>query len=355
MPSTSIAVVEVQQSPEPTLMKACLRMVDKTKTTSSCSSPGTVMRGDPLATTPAPASATGTATASQLTIFRRCALVYMTFNLSSAVLAQFLTLYYKSKGFDGTVLGILSCLTPVTTFVMAPLWGVLLGRTETGEQSQFPILYLTMILSVIIRTSFAIFLPTPTNFLIIAASQGVFHAPIRPMLDALVMDHLSDRGVFGKVRLFGILGTGIGTSLGGYLLTLKSDVIIGNVDTVLRYIEGYISINSITLLSNLGHGLSGFDFLFIAQIILTIPLLYSVRALQVLNHSTSSNSLPPAAPEDTTTSTNSGTRQRTAVRMQDVAGYVVQETAHILFFTIVYVMGISGGVGDAFACKLQVS
>jgi MFS_1 like family len=302
------------------------------------------------------AAAAAAATASQSTIFGLWALVYLTYNMSSAVLAQFLTLYYKSKGFDGTVLGVLSCLTPVTTLVMAPMWGIVLGRPGTdSRRSQFGILCLSVTFSVLIRTSLAL-LETPGQFLVVAAWQGVFHAPIRPMMDALVLDQMFDRTVFGKVRLFGILGTGVGTSLGGHLLTLKWD----EVEAFLVRVDGYLRIHDSVALSGMWHGRTGFDLIFLAHILLTIPTLFFMRQLRLLNQTTTTATRPEVKARDccrgergTIEGSTAASTKSAAGRMQDVARYVVRKTAHMEFFAIAYILGISGGVGDAFTCEFS--
>ena len=60
-------------------------------------------------------------------------LIYFTYSMSISVDSQFLSLYYKSKGFDGSTLGVLYSITPLTTFLTIPLWSVVTRKGSKGK------------------------------------------------------------------------------------------------------------------------------------------------------------------------------------------------------------------------------
>ena len=66
--------------------------------------------------------------------FFLCGFVYLTYFLSSAIVGQFLSIFYQSKGFDGKDLGMLSAVVPLTSFLLTPAWSKVM--TKGGEQPQ---------------------------------------------------------------------------------------------------------------------------------------------------------------------------------------------------------------------------
>ena len=67
--------------------------------------------------------------------FGLCGVVYLMYFMSLAVIQTYLSLFYKSKGFDGSQMGLLSSITPLTTFLVAPIWGIILDSNNSQNNN----------------------------------------------------------------------------------------------------------------------------------------------------------------------------------------------------------------------------
>ena len=153
-------------------------------------------------------------------------LIYFTYSMSISVDSQFLSLYYKSKGFDGSTLGVLFSITPLTTFLVVPIWSVVTKKGSKGgndtpgdkkDRRQFQILCANIVIATLSQLSLSL-LDEPIYMMLAITVVGVFQSPAKPILDGILIDHMEDKSDFGKVRFFSILGSGFGTNLGGRLL-----------------------------------------------------------------------------------------------------------------------------------------
>ena len=302
-------------------------------------------------------------------------LIYFTYSLSISVDSQFLSLYYKSKGFDGTTLGVLYSITPLTTFLTIPLWGMVTKVRVNGNNRKngnskssinkmettrpFQILFTNIIIATIGQISLVV-LDEPIYMMIAITIVGVFQSPAKPMLDGILINHMDDSSDFGKVRFFSILGSGFGTNLGGRLLTMAQKS-ISNDNLMMRdndnetigtkYLKEFVSKLS-----------SGFNLLFCARFILTILPIICIQQLKIAATMKTKNGKISVS-NDVLNGTNKSIDDQTSESNQeestsilsvarDVAKYCLRDRNHLLFFLCIYIAGFSGGVSDAFSCKL---
>jgi MFS family permease len=296
-------------------------------------------------------------------------LIYFTYSVSLAVDTQFLSLYYKSKGFDGATLGVLYSLTPLTTFLTVPVWGMLtraggdekidgngnskIGIDEKATKRPFQILCMNIAIATICQISLAI-LDKPIYMMLAIIVAGLFQSPAKPMLDGIMMDHIDDHSNFGKFGFFSILGSGFGTNLGGRLLTMsQKSIMLTDND-----IENIGTENFWDYISKF---LSGFNLLFFARFILTIPPIICIRQLQIAatmkmksgKNSTSNLILKGSRKAiDHHTPENNKEKSTSILSVsRDVAKHCFGDRIHFLFFLCIFIAGASGGVSDAFCCK----
>ena len=111
---------------------------------------------------------------------------------------------------------------------------------------------------------------------------GIIHSPTKPMLDALILDHL-DRTYFGKVRLFGVLGSGLGSYLGGKLLIYAKEISAATKNNV---VDSFDDVQKFSYLWKKWFTDEGkeFNLLFLAHIVLTIPTFLAIQQLQNTNN-----------------------------------------------------------------------
>jgi MFS family permease len=254
--------------------------------------------------------------------------------MSLAVIGQFLPLFFQSKGFGGKTVGMLSSIAPLTSFLLAPVWGKVIDRVRTttdsssGRTVSLPLLYTTIVLSVLFETS-VIFVNDSTSMVFVKTLSGIFHSPVTPLLDAFIMDHI-DRSFFGKLRLFGILGSGLGSYCGGNLLLYIPSVHDESNPNKVTSFSGY---------------LSGYNLLFLIHALLLIPTLIGILCIKYLGDSLPTPSFSQNGPFKEETNSPSNKHQSPS---KGAAEYILQDFDHVLFFLIIYVMGSSAGVNDAF-------
>jgi len=134
----------------------------------------------------------------------------------------FIPLYYGYLGVGTEHIGTLGAITPTVTFLVSPLWGALADATGLEKE----IMLGTFVLSTAIRFLLVYanqFRSMAAVISVLVALSAVINAPVKPLLDACVMGLLKDKSSFGRSRLFGQLGFGLGSWLVGPFLG-KSDI-----------------------------------------------------------------------------------------------------------------------------------
>jgi MFS family permease len=145
-------------------------------------------------------------------------LLYLTYYASLGALMPYLPVYFHSLGHSGSSIGVLGAVKPLTTFLVAPLWGVLSDRS--GDHVSM--LQFTFCTSLVLQLMVG--WRTSLNWLIVTVFiTALLNAPVKSLCDTIVMEKLTsdeDRHQFGRMRLWGQVGFGIGSSLVGSLLSM---------------------------------------------------------------------------------------------------------------------------------------
>lgn len=126
----------------------------------------------------------------------------------------YLPIYYRYCGASDVQLGLLGAITPAVIFLVSPLWGAL--ADSSGRHKQ--VMLLTFLGSVVARC-LMLLRPNILMLSIIVAISAVLYAPVKPLLDSAALAMLTDKTAFGRSRLFGQIGFGIGSYLVGPLLS----------------------------------------------------------------------------------------------------------------------------------------
>mmetsp|Transcript_61161 Transcript_61161/g.149732 ORF Transcript_61161/g.149732 Transcript_61161/m.149732 type:complete len:562 (-) Transcript_61161:39-1724(-) len=315
-------------------------------------------------------------------------LLYWLYSFQSAILPQFLPLYFQStKGFDGYTVGWLSSIMPLSTFLAGPLWSVVLSRTTTtttatttktstkpvsSSSSSFGVLFMTILVSTIAEASLYVS-NTPVTLTLARLIFGFVSAPTRPLLDSIVLDGLgasvssssltatskddkksssnstaSSRKMFGRIRLFSIIGSGMGTRFGGYLLGKMGDQKEERED---------------------------FSSLFVCQSLLVVPVLWILWLFRsvILSYSEKEKEQREEKTKTTTDDKKNDNNHHAKREVIDdkveqqqqqqtdhnhnhprhsgpttIVRNIIMDTDNTLFFVTVFVMGVSAGVNDSF-------
>ena len=129
----------------------------------------------------------------------------------------FFPVYYRSKGISQDFIGWLGSITPAITFIVSPLWGALADSTGAYRL----IMLTTFIISVAGRCAMAneAVASNLSVMGVLVALTAILNAPVKPLMDTAIMASLTDKSDYGKSRLFGQLGFGVGSFAVGPLLS----------------------------------------------------------------------------------------------------------------------------------------
>ena len=133
---------------------------------------------------------------------------------SIAFMMPYIVLYYQGLGFSGTQIGILTGITPLVTFFVAPLWSALADATRRHRliMSVAILLGIAMLVVFILSSTFA-------PIFIVAILLNAFFAPVSPFADSATMNMLGDqKELYGRVRLGGTIGYGLAAAIAGIIV-----------------------------------------------------------------------------------------------------------------------------------------
>jgi PPP family 3-phenylpropionic acid transporter len=256
-------------------------------------------------------------------------MLYVAFYMANGFLQPFLPVYYESLGYKGQIVGLLGSISPFTTFLAGPFWGLL----SDTLQAPFFILYTTIAICLVGQVLVGM-VNDPYVLMALVCIKSVFGTPIRSIIDSLVLQQIADRSQFGKMRLWGLIGSGLGASVAGYFVEF---------DPVEVEVEKLTEQTSIFyVIFGFFKGLSGYRLLFFVHVILHIPVFIAVRWLQVDRRNNDARKTTERKTE------LSSTPQAKLLTSREVLLSVLKNHDAVVFFLMVYAMGISGGIADNF-------
>jgi MFS family permease len=283
-------------------------------------------------------------------LIRLLQILYVAFYASQGCLTPFLPVYYDSLGHGGAVIGLIGSINPFTTFIVAPLWGILSDRS----QRPFAVLYTTILLSVVGHILLAL-RSDQTYIMVVVFLSAIFSAPIKPLIDSMAMGHLptGNRSEYGKLRVCGMLGYGGATSLAGWFLNDSSTMKSAFVGSKLpEFLILFIDNLQVTLEQ---WGLTGsWNMIFLIHTILHIPALICLRILQNIQNMEGNNQQDhdfkksPNQSDNTPTARDEDKKNQPPARIIDVLGTLVRNKEAMMVFLLVFIMGISAAAGDNF-------
>jgi MFS family permease len=245
---------------------------------------------------------------------------YFIYSMAIGCILPFLPLYYRSLGHGGAIIGMIGSISPFTSFLVGPLWGIVADKV----QNPFFVLYLTSIMSLIAQLLVFV-MDDPWHIMIMVCVTSLFSTPIKPLIDSLVMRLLSDRSQFGKLKMFSILGSGVATSVVGRFLKDGEDR------------PDQLSSHEVDYLISFWGSLTGFKALFFGYAALHVPTFFCIRYFQILYNQKMHQT------EETRKN-----KVRRSLRIKDVLAIIGRDKTIMFFFSLVYTMGISAGFGENF-------
>jgi len=133
---------------------------------------------------------------------------------AGASVLPFMVLYYQELGFTGAQIGLITGITPLIIFFIAPLWA---GIADSTGRHRL-ILSIAILGSAVSLFVFP-FLSTFPTVLLIAIVLNLFLAPVVPFVDSATMFMLGDKKeMYGRIRLGGTIGYGLAAPIAGGLV-----------------------------------------------------------------------------------------------------------------------------------------
>jgi predicted MFS family arabinose efflux permease len=279
-------------------------------------------------------------------------LLFLSYYASLGSLMPYLPVYYDSLGHSGQIIGFLGAVKPFTTFVVAPMWGLI----SDSVKDPFTILSLTYVVSlagqllVVVRSD-------PSYITTMVFITALFNAPVKSLLDSLVMEVLPPSlqgAAYGRLRLWGQLGFGLGSSGVGLLLShssgrkvslqsprwwSKSEVIPSMVLRLLNFLD-LLWLNA-----------TSYRLLFLVHAALSIPTWICIQKFRQLNKKKKPKHMSDSSIDQSLQKSSktlvAETRQNNGV----LKGLILlsRSTDALLFFFLVFVVGTSSGVIENFA------
>ena len=298
-------------------------------------------------------------------------LLYLTYYASLGALMPYLPVYFHSLGMEGSAIGILGAVKPLTTFLVAPIWGILSDRLDNHVST----LQFTFVSSLICQLLVGMNSNTLNYLIGTVFMAAVLNAPVKSLIDSIVMSKLTneeDRFQFGRMRLWGQIGFGVGSSLVGLLSAYPADtsstssssakVDHSTVEDVVQNIEVGFELASETNsaaevypkkactsmlemtrdLIGKTRPLKGYEWAFVTHAILSIPVYFCIRAFR------------PEKSEVVKTQSNKqgSTEEVEEKKKTDIKGglrLLGQNSDALIFFFLVFVIGTSSGCIENFA------
>mmetsp|Transcript_21755 Transcript_21755/g.45762 ORF Transcript_21755/g.45762 Transcript_21755/m.45762 type:complete len:584 (-) Transcript_21755:73-1824(-) len=314
--------------------------------------------------------------ASRLTpkLIQSMRLLYLTYYASLGALMPYLPVYFHSLGHAGTAIGILGAVKPLTTFLVAPLWGIMSDRSGNHVAT----LQFTFVTSLI----FQLLVGVNSNLkylIMIVFVTALLNAPVKSLIDSIVMSKLTsdeDRHQFGRMRLWGQIGFGVGSSLVGSLLSIFPSNSNHNespsaavavtpteptLEKVVHTIEVGIEVASETdaaaetgaILTGKANSaliemtrellgktrpLKGYEWAFLTHAVLSIPVYFCIRAFR-----------PETTLQTTKNGRNNEVTERKTTNIMDGLRILSKNSDALIFFFLVFVIGTSSGCIENFA------
>lgn len=242
--------------------------------------------------------------------------LFLTYYGSLGSLMPYLPVYYHSLGHGGLIIGMLGAVKPLTTFIVAPFWGIL--SDKMGDR--YRILYFTFLVSLAAQILVSFYDDASFLFAMVFIT-AFFNAPVKSLIDTMVMDNLPDRRQYGRLRLWGQMGFGLGSSGVGILLSKSKGVVEILPDHSFLY--------------TCWQQLTGYKLLFFTYAALSIPTWLCLKTFERIEKE-KHQAITQKAPKE-------------GAHIWQGLKLLLQNADALLFFFLVFVVGTSSGCIENFA------
>ena len=213
-------------------------------------------------------------------------LLFLCYYGSLGALLPYLPVYYDSIGHGGEIIGLLGAVKPATTFLVAPIWGLI----ADAAHQPFRILQLTFAVS--LAGQLLVSYSSDARYIMsMVFLTALFNAPVKSLLDSMVLEQLADQSSYGRLRLWGQMGFGLGSSGVGILLSRYSQQIPWpDTHSFSPWVERHLltklpdQLQSVVEFADkFWQTITGYKLLFLAHAALSVPTWICVQKFRRLN------------------------------------------------------------------------
>ena len=277
-------------------------------------------------------------------------LLFLSYYASLGSLMPYLPVYYNSLGHSGEIIGLLGAVKPFTTFIVAPIWGMI----SDSVNDPFTILSITYAVS-LAGQLLVVMRQDPTYITFMVFITALFNAPVKSLLDSLVMEVLPPSlqgAAYGRLRLWGQLGFGLGSSGVGLLLsqssTIPKPLLVPRWWVKLDILPSIV-VRLLNFFDSLWRNATSYRLLFLVHAMLSIPTWICIQAFRQLNKQKKISSQEVRKKSFRKAETAQGNDKEKNGGVLKGLVLLSRNADALLFFFLVFVVGTSSGVIENFA------
>lgn len=141
---------------------------------------------------------------------RRYKLLYFIIFSGLGALMPYIPVYFETLSMSKSEIGILTMLPNLCAFLLAPLFGIIGDIFDAHCEVMVFSAAASVVCTVLMLNVDSFY----AMFWVVLASSA-FRAPVTPQVDAMVINNLEDKSRYGEMRLWGAVGYGILSFIGG--------------------------------------------------------------------------------------------------------------------------------------------
>jgi hypothetical protein len=236
-----------------------------------------------------------------------------------------------------------------STFLVAPVWGII----ADAAHSPYNILQITFLVS-LVGQIFVGYSHDANYIMIMVFFTALFNAPVKSLMDSMVLDNLKDQNLYGRLRLWGQLGFGIGSSAVGLLLSpmaVKKPTTSSSSSMLWSVSDKWPA--PLTTVLSLVHRswqkLTGYKLLFFVHAALSVPTWLFIQAFRRQDASNKNSIAAAAAAASSSTSSTAPKKSKETTSVTQGLQLLLQNPDALLFFFLVFCVGTSSGMIENFA------
>ena len=266
-------------------------------------------------------------------------LLFLSFYGSLGSIMPYLPVYYDSLGHGGQIIGLLGAVKPATTFLVAPLWGMLADQS----QKPFLILQVTFLVSFVGQLLMGV-RQEASYIMFMVFITALFNAPVKSLLDSMVLDHIPHRSSYGRLRLWGQMGFGLASSTVGLLL---SKSVHREWPETTSWEDSPWPVGPIMDYSiKCWHTMTGYKLLFLSYAALSVP---TWLCIQIFRRWTMQAEQEKSSVKQVYGKSSNKKKEAGGARIGEGLSLLIHNRDCLLFFLLVLVVGISSGLIENFA------